>query len=51
MMAIGNSIVVRIPRAAAKYVESYSPHTNMRGHRIDEYYIAFETYWAEAVYQ
>lgn len=50
-MVTENSTVARIQRGAVEYAERYSLHTNMPDRHIDEYYIAFGTYWAEAVYQ
>jgi hypothetical protein len=50
-MVIENSTVVRIQRGAVEFAERYSLRTNMPDRHIDEYYIAFGTYWAEAVYQ
>jgi len=50
-MVTGNSTVVRNRRGAAKYSERYFLHTNTPDRRTGGYYIAFGTYWAEAVYQ
>ena len=50
-MVTENSTAVKIRRGVVEFAERYSLHTNMPDHHIDEYYIAFETYWAEAVYQ
>jgi len=49
--ATENSIVARNLRVEVRFSESYSLHTNMRGHRIGGYYTVSEMYWAEAVYQ
>ena len=50
-MATENSTVVRIQRGVAECAESCFLRTNMPDHRTGGYYIAFGTYWAEAVYQ
>ena len=50
-MVTGNSTAVRSLPAAAEFAENYSLRTNMPDHRTGGYYIAFGTYWAEAVYQ
>ena len=50
-MVTGNSTAVKIQQGVVEFAESYSLRTSTPDRRIDGYYIAFGTYWAEAVYQ